>query len=109
MQYCPSTYTSTKGLCLPIDEEERGKYLDRGEISAMVYGREFKNVILYTALISLSLGLINLFWVNMFPKLSVRFNFYSCFILLLAVGVLLLVIFDRYSSLDVGSGATITY
>lgn len=62
----------------------------------MVYGNQFPQVILYTVIISLGLGFLNLFIVNIAPRLSARLGFYCSMALLITVGVLLLVLYDRY-------------
>ena len=53
-------------------------------------------VLLYTAIISLGLGFLNLVIVNLMPRMSARVGFYFCILLLVGVGVLLLVLYDRY-------------
>lgn len=62
----------------------------------MMFGSEFPKVLLYTSIIALGLGFLNLFIVNCMPRLSARAGFYFCLLLLLAVGILLLVLYDRY-------------
>jgi hypothetical protein len=69
--------------------------MSNSEIAVMATGKFFKWVLIYTAILSLSFGLLRLVYVNCLPRLSARIDFFFTILVLVAVGVLLLVLYDK--------------
>jgi hypothetical protein len=92
---CPSGYFASQGLCLPQDNGLRLIYLTNPSVANLFDYENFKRTLLWSSLATLGLGLL---WMTLsfcFPKIAPIIAHVMGALVLLALGVLVIVLWDR--------------
>jgi hypothetical protein len=95
MNACPAAYSASQGVCLPIDSNLRAAYLTNPSISSPYDYNNFKMTLIWVSLATFGLGLL---WMTLsfcFPRLAPIIAHILGALVLIALGVLILVLWDR--------------
>ena len=96
MKSCPRNFFSSQGLCLPYDEQLRSQYLENSHVSNGHYYESFKTALFWSAIVALGFGLLWMTLVWCAPRHAPLIAHVGSAILLIAIGVLILVLWDKY-------------
>lgn len=92
---CPKGFFGSQGLCLPEKEELRNQYLSNPSISSPFDYSNFKTALIWSALTALGLGLLWTVISFCFPKLAPTIAHILGALVLITLGILVLVLWDR--------------
>lgn len=96
MSNCPREYFEHDGVCLPRDEERRNEYLSNHTVSNPLQHDAFKTTLWWSSLVALGFGLLWMTLVWCAPKMAPMIAHAGAILLLIALGVLTLVLWDQY-------------
>lgn len=96
MASCPAGFTASNNLCLPQNEELRAQYLANPSVSSPFDYQNFKQVLIWTALTALGIGLLWMALSFCFPKLAPVIAHILGALTLITLGILALVLWDKY-------------
>lgn len=99
---CPNGYTASQGLCLPNDDNLRAQYLNNPSVSAPFNYDGFKKTLLWSALTALGIGLLWMVISFCFPKLAPIIAHVLGALTLVALGILVLVLWDNFWGNNLG-------
>lgn len=95
MATCPKAYFGSQGLCLPENEELRSQYLSNPNLSSPFDYSNFKQTLIWSALTALGLGLLWMLISFCFPLLAPVIAHVLGALVLITLGILVLVLWDR--------------
>ena len=93
---CPNGFFESQGLCLPENDEQRDLYLSNPNTSSPFDYENFKSTLLWSSLVALGIGLLWLTISLCFPKLAPILAHVLGALTLIALGILVLVLWDKY-------------
>lgn len=96
MATCPKGYFGSQGLCLPENDELRAQYLSNPKLSGPFDYSNFKQTLIWSALTALGLGLLWTLISFCFPRLAPIIAHVLGALVLITLGILVLVLWDRY-------------
>lgn len=93
--YMPKWLFSSQGVCLPNNDDQRAAYLSNPSLSGPFDYDNFKQTLLWSALTALGIALLWLTISLCFPALAPILAHILGAMVLIALGVLLLVLWDK--------------
>lgn len=96
MAQCPNGFFNSQGLCLPENDDQRALYLANPNTSSPFDYQNFKLTLLWSALTAAGLGLLWTIISFCFPKFAPIIAHIMGALVLIALGVLVLVLWDGY-------------